>query len=565
MTIDMVQLDAEGWTSVPALDADTVASLLRSFDSLEVGPHEFFATSNDRAGVESRRIRDELRPVLEELAELIPTPHRPIIVGFISKGAHSGATVDYHQDLTYTDEDVHRTTLLWIPLVDVDDTNGALSVVPGSHRWSGAVRPGGLTELPTTTLQHEFAERAVDRPLRAGEALAYDAALVHGSSPNRTDAARPVLTVAFVPRDAELRRFHVVDNEVREFKVDDDHFVDHSLLVAPEGPSAPAAGPFVTTEELFDAMGLGSGDAGVEASPWRDSAAVLVDEGLDRRLRRDGFVVTDLVDAEVAEGLRRTYEQLHGLDGGEGFEADLNNTDTEYRRAAAAAISATLDDVCRPLFRDFEPFLRVFLCKWPGENSDLYLHRDWMYVDERAGYRTYVVWVALQDITRENGALQVLRGTHQLDRSLRGTELNPTWLNHHDAIRPRLLEVPVRAGQAIIFDNCLVHCSLPNNTSEPRVTTATGWRPAEAPLVHFRRISEDAAARYDIDDEFFFDNTPASLMARPPDLPVADIVPYEHQEYSADAVAEFVDGSPLGRLDAFHRARHARRNRRAHA
>ena len=77
---------------------------------------------------------------------------------------------------------------LWIPLVDVDEKSGCLSLVRGSHRhglvpWEGAARgvPGGV----------ERYGEVVAEPMRAGDVLALHNLTLHATSPNeRADRIR---------------------------------------------------------------------------------------------------------------------------------------------------------------------------------------------------------------------------------------------------------------------------------------------------------------------------------------------------------------------------------------
>src|SRR5690606_6148058 len=110
-----------------------------------------------------------------------------------------------HQDWSFVDEDLHRSVGLWVPLVDVDEANGTLYVLPGSHRVLRQVRPApGLpagAPNPVTELDFDDLDPV---PLRVGQAIAYDQAVVHGSPPNRTDAPRPAVALNFAPRAAPL-------------------------------------------------------------------------------------------------------------------------------------------------------------------------------------------------------------------------------------------------------------------------------------------------------------------------------------------------------------------------
>lgn len=279
---------------------------------------------------------------------------------------------------------------------------------------------------------------------------------------------------------------------------------------------------------------------------------MLLDPRADRRLKRDGFVKLPLITADRAAALRRRFEELRGFDG-QGFVSDLVVTDRQYRKEADAVLSEELDSTAASLFVGHEPFLRSFLCKYPGPDSGLYLHQDWMYVDEREGARTYVVWVALQDVDGDNGQLRVLRGSHLIDCPVRGTALITPWLSHQSVIEPRLLSLPLKAGECVVFDNRLVHSSYPNHTEEPRVAAAIGLRPAGEQLVHFRRDDDAHATRYDVDPAFFVSAVPEVLLHRRPDLPVAETVELSLPEVTPEELARLLDRGPLARIDAVER------------
>jgi hypothetical protein len=193
---------------------------------------------------------------------------------------------------------------------------------------------------------------------------------------------------------------------------------------------------------------------------------------------------------------------------------------------------------------EHEPFLRNYLCKWPGDDSDLYLHRDWMYVDEVGEARTYVVWIPLVDVTSANGPLQVLPRSHRIDRSLRGSHLNAPWVADDDLVRHRLVSVTARVGEAVVFDNALVHCSPVNAEARPRLVAAVALRPPGAPLVHHRGNEDGSASRWEVDEAFFVTITPQELLDHPISAPEVRI---EHHQppLSSAQVATALDAAAL--------------------
>lgn len=279
---------------------------------------------------------------------------------------------------------------------------------------------------------------------------------------------------------------------------------------------------------------------------------VLLDPELDSRLRRDGFVTFPAFDRARVDRLREEYGRLRGWSG-EGFQSDLVSTDLTYRKEAADVIGAEFDGAVSSFFDGFTPFLHSFLCKYPGGDSSLYVHRDWMYVDERLGHRTYVAWIALEDITGHNGQLRVLRGSHLFDSSLRGTNLIAPWIRHEQLIDERMLAVPVRAGDVIVFDNALVHSSFPNHTDVPRVAAAVGVRPNDARLVHFRRVDDRTAQRFDVDEDFFLTTTPMGLIEAPPEIAVAEEIELDETDLSEGELRQLLDADPRARIEGIRR------------
>lgn len=279
----------------------------------------------------------------------------------------------------------------------------------------------------------------------------------------------------------------------------------------------------------------------------------LTDPALDALLMRDGFVLFRLVSPERAGELREAFGNSRGWDG-HGFSTEFTIDDQELRRSVASEVGSVVDDAIRGSFNGFEPFLHNFLVKYPGEDSNRHVHRDWMFVDERAGQRSYVVWVALEDVTGHNGQLRVLRGSHRLDPMYRGTNLVAPWLRHTDVIEERLLSVPVRAGECVVFDNQLVHGSFPNYTDVPRIAAAIAVRPVGSKLVHYRRSGPDRATRYDVDETFVWTVLPEELLEAPPDIdPVAE-VPVEEIDLTGSQLAKLLDSGLHGRSDKLRRS-----------
>lgn len=245
----------EGYGVVDLLDAATVEQLLAAVHQ-KLGPASdaFWASSAQAPRATASDIDRWIKQELAlRLGHLLPGTE-PFLAAVITKAGPDGCAVSFHQDWTYTDEREHRAVLAWIPLVDVDEGSGAMRVVPGSHRWVDGIRPGGAP-LPTDAFQDRFAERATTVVMRAGQALVYDPALVHGSWPNRVERDRPVLAVASAPLGAELWHFHVApDGALDGYVIDPSYYTQQEFSSVPPGPPRGAWSAAVTVDDLGRAL-----------------------------------------------------------------------------------------------------------------------------------------------------------------------------------------------------------------------------------------------------------------------------------------------------------------------
>lgn len=121
-----------------------------------------------------------------------------------TKAPGGGAAVEWHQDWAFyphTNDDLLAFGLM---LADVDEANGPLMVIPGSHRgpvlshhvngvFAGAVSP----EDPDFDMS-----KAVTLTGKAGSMTVHHVRLLHGSAPNMSDRNRLILFYELARADA---------------------------------------------------------------------------------------------------------------------------------------------------------------------------------------------------------------------------------------------------------------------------------------------------------------------------------------------------------------------------
>lgn len=272
------------------------------------------------------------------------------------------------------------------------------------------------------------------------------------------------------------------------------------------------------------------------------------DPELEAAFTEHGFVVVPLLGPDAVDALREAHHRLHD-GGGRGFVPDYFLDDPTLKRDVDRVVRPVVAPHLERLLAEHEPFMTSYLMKWPGEDSALGLHRDWSYVDERQ-HRTAVVWIALDDASDEigNGPLRVVPGSHKVVPRFRGTFTEDPFGDHHALILRRFLTaVPVRAGEAVVVDNRVLHASFPNRSDRPRLAVAAAVRPVGSTLLH--PVQRDHRIDlHEVDEEFFYEHTPETLKAAGgPPHPVREQVPIPDDALDVQALADAA-GIDLGEV-----------------
>jgi len=96
------------------------------------------------------------------------------------------------------------------------------------------------------------------------------------------------------------------------------------------------------------------------------------------------------------------------------------------------------------------------------------------------------VWVAVDDAIPENGCLQFYRGSHEEIRTVRfgGEEgfYNANYSLEFDRDPEKLVTLPVKSGQFVIFTERCIHGSPPNSTDRHRLAFNIRVIPANTPV-----------------------------------------------------------------------------------
>ena len=524
----------DGYVTVDLLDSNAVCDLWSFYtanfqEKREVVAYArdlpYYISVFDRDRAHKREVDQRISSYVEEKVDAILENYEVFYSNFMIKFPGDGQ-IEAHQDFNFVDESQYTAFNLWCPLIDTDSHNGGLYVIAGSHR---VFRTQRGPNLPKALTQYNDLLKRYGRclPLKKGQAAIFDHKLIHYSPPNGSAEVRVAIQSVLKPREAAAVHY-VFDSQtthVKAYRIDKDLVLDTNLWDAhldalPLDHEQPLI-PLPSAEEVEDGV-IRLAVREAKRRCTQGSRRVLRDDAIQRKLNENGFATLRLLESDAVEHLKRVF--ANSTDGdvkntAYGMYIGLEEPDLARKRRVIDEVTKAVMPRATEYFVDCKPHLGSFLVKAPATDSYTYPHQDWTFVDTSA-YRSMTVWIALTDVSESNGALGFVPGSHQFfDRPIGSPSPDfRTCTQGHEAILYEYLEfVPLKAGEAVVFDNRTIHGATPNRSESLRIAVAIGMTPREAQLYHYFLVPQSvqgctrSLARLKVDCAFFEKNTVASL------------------------------------------------------
>lgn len=222
-----------------------------------------------------------------------------------------------------------------------------------------------------------------------------------------------------------------------------------------------------------------------------------------RLFDKQGFIVLPFLTNEEIVYLDKIFDDLHPNANTGGFFSGSYSSDLVYKKKASDEIVKVFNRAYHELFVNYTPFGGAFLYKVPGENSELTAHQDWTIVDE-SKHVALNCWVPLCDVTKENGALSILPGSHFDNFNvIRAPTLPFFFSGNDDLVMKELIPMEVKAGTAVILNQSVIHYSPPNRGNKIRKAITAGIKSEGAQMYfHYKVPGKDELEVFEMDDDF---------------------------------------------------------------
>lgn len=205
------QLEAEGFVKIPLLN-DMALQEFSDFYAKELDGFQTGDFLHTHVATEAIRLKthEYVQPRLKAALADVLVDYRVDFGFYMIKPKNGTTPMRVHQDKTMVDETKHVGLTVWCPLVDVDGSNGCLSIVRKSHLFLNNPR-GTNIEMPYKRIEDlietpEFSEFIT---VKRGEAVLFDHALWHGSTSNVTDKDRVVVAAVVTPLESEYVHYEL--------------------------------------------------------------------------------------------------------------------------------------------------------------------------------------------------------------------------------------------------------------------------------------------------------------------------------------------------------------------
>ena len=276
-------------------------------------------------------------------------------------------------------------------------------------------------------------------------------------------------------------------------------------------------------------------------------APIFKDQNLQLQFDTEGYVKISLLNDADIKLLTELFYEFHDAvnDNSFGASSFINN------QALKLKIRDALYPIYLPyfekIFHNYTYFGSSFLYKTPGKNSDLSPHQDWTIVDEEK-FVAVNIWTPLIDTDERNGTLYVVpKSQSQKLFSLRAPTIPFYFQNYFDTVIKCSIPTNAKAGEAVILNQSLIHCSSPNNSDKIRLAITSGLKSKDAPMLFHYRNEQNEIERYEMPEDFLlsFDNFETDIYKSPENGKKKNIINYQPPKISKSAFIGKFSNEPL--------------------
>lgn len=232
---------------------------------------------------------------------------------------------------------------------------------------------------------------------------------------------------------------------------------------------------------------------------------VFKDDKIQASFEENGYVILPYYEQKDMEALIKLYDRIHP-ENEKGFFPSTFSSSKDFRTQGDQEIRRIGKKYIDRYCQDIRVVNGAFIVKYPGKESGMCVHQDMSLVDE-SRFTGINIWAPLIDLTIKNGALFILPKSHRLFPTYRGSSIPEFFSPVMDEMIDYLEPVTLRAGEAVFFDQSIIHFSPPNYSDKRRIVTNTYFthQDAEFRTYYWDGKTEGKVEVFEQDKDFMLD------------------------------------------------------------
>jgi len=269
------------------------------------------------------------------------------------------------------------------------------------------------------------------------------------------------------------------------------------------------------------------------------STSIFFDKEKQDLFNEQGYLVLDLLCNEEVIACTEVYKNSDNLERGTRYNT-LEVNDYDNRKYVYEALLKILSKPILNRLNGYK-FIGFNFAVKKGTGKNFPSHIDDSHTDDH--FRGVNVWIPLVDVNAENGALYVVKRSHLLPLPIRGIGLPFAFERFEDIILRKAEKISYKAGQALIFDDRIIHGSPANSTDEERPAIIAGLIPENAePKIYIRHneLVNEEVELFEAPTEMFFK---LQIGKRPVGFKSLGVFEYKHSSLSESTFLSILEGN----------------------
>ncbi len=197
-------------------------------------PNGFYSTSHVQDIAFRQKMSDKICDISKRAIEKKLKDVVVLGATYMSKQRGKEGMLQAHQDWSIVDERKWASYNLWIPLVDVNQDNGTIQIVPKSHKWEFNYRG---VNIPSNynKLKHKVDDLLIPVNINAGRGLLYNHRLWHASPESFSKTLRLAVVIGIMPQKASMKYYYKEGQNIVEYNCNKTFFLQGNPFEGPKG------------------------------------------------------------------------------------------------------------------------------------------------------------------------------------------------------------------------------------------------------------------------------------------------------------------------------------------